>query len=148
MQAWTQLFLPLPPSTTKSVTGDRFLSLRPLRWMERRAGEILLCTPPFVSAAQGNNHFRSTHHRNWPHSSNSPLLFFVRTSGKTMETRSLEPPGLFASILSTKSWLLKLFSQYFPCSVCRGVECRDVYKNPQGWLVERLGVFLLPPSLI
>lgn len=48
-------------------------------------------------------------------------FFFVGTSGKTMEICSLEPPGLSASILSPKSWLGKLFSQYFPCSVCRRV---------------------------
>lgn len=78
--------------------------------------------------------------------------FFVGISGKTVELWSLEPPGLFASILSTKSWLRKLFSQYFPYSVCRRVEiCSkescDVYKNPQGCLVENLGGFLPPQRL-
>lgn len=79
--------------------------------------------------------------------------FFVGTSGKTMEICSLVPPGLFASILSTKSWLRKLFSQYFPCSMCRraeicSTESSDAYKNPQGRLVEELGGFLPPPRLI
>lgn len=126
MQAWAQLFLPLP--LHPQIHNMRLdLSLR-------GDGEALPCTSSFVPAAApfpwpcSYTSRRRSQVASQEHPSLEPATlfqlsttFFVGTSGKTMEICSLEPPGLSASILSPKSWLGKLFSQYFPCSVCRRV---------------------------
>jgi len=77
----------------------------------KREGEALLHASSFVSAAAPLPHLKAT----IPIIVSGALLagsghafptlhyFFVGTSGRTIEICSLEPPGLFASILSTKS---------------------------------------------
>lgn len=134
----------------------RFIPLSTPGWMRRKEGEVLLLLhPSFGSIAmvlflhiKAKSPLLSQEHPQLETAMPSQLSTTLLCGHleRLWKYVLLSSQGFFASILSTKSRLRKIFSQYFPCSVCRRVQTCNGYRTLKAVWLECWGASCLSPD--